>query len=87
MTALSANVDWGAPGRVDRYEGVLVDPFTLTETGTVELDPGSSLSWSYNTENQLQGSLQLLEGDYRMGGYDQMIRVKHTVTIGQSYFS
>ena len=87
MTALSANVDWGAPGRVDRYEGVLVDPFTLTETGTVELDPGSSLSWSYNTENQLQGSLQLLEGDYRMGGYDQMVRIKHTVTIGQSSYT
>lgn len=77
------HVDWGATGRRDYYRLSLVDPFTLQEVGSAELESGSSsLTWSYGGENQLGASIDLAEGDYRQGGYDRMVRIHHTVEIG-----
>ena len=77
------HVDWGATGRRDYYRLSLVDPFTLQEVGSAELESGSSsLTWSYCGENQLGATIDLAEGDYRQDGYDRMVRVHHTVEIG-----
>lgn len=76
-------VDWGASGREDRYYFTLVDPFTLGETGSLEVErSSSSLTWSYSSENQLEASLRVARGDYRQDGYDRMVRVHDVVTIG-----
>lgn len=83
MSVDERDVDWGATGRRDEYRAVLVDPFTLQETGDVELKDGSSsISYSLNTDNQLQATIDLADGDYRQEGYDRMVRLFHTVTIG-----
>ena len=77
------DVDWGASGRRDEYRAVLVDPFTLQEIGEVELRANSSsVSYSYNTDNQLQASIDLAYGNYRIDGYDKMVRLLHTVKVG-----
>lgn len=77
------NVDWGATGRRDVYSFALVDPFSLAETGTIDPEAGgSSLTWSYDSDNQLQGSLDLAGADYKQDGYFRMVRVYDSVTVG-----
>ena len=78
------NVDWGATGRRDVYSFALVDPFTLSETGQLEAESdGSSLTWSYDSDNQLQGTLDLVGADYKQDGYFRMVRVYDSVTVGE----
>ena len=82
-------VDWGASGRVDRYYARLVDPLTLSEVGEVQLrDSGSSITYSYSSDNHVEATIDLAEGDYLQGQQQRMIRVYDEVRIGgfdQSY--
>lgn len=79
-------VDWGASGRTDEYEFVLVDPFTLQEGRHVEVkEGGSSLTWALDSDVQAQATLDMAHGDYidyEGGGKHMMVRVYDTVTIG-----
>ncbi len=77
------DVDWGASDRVDEYHFELVDPFTLaTITRLDSVYGASSLTWAYDSDTGLQGTLDLGEGDYLQGGYHRMVRVIHDVTVG-----
>lgn len=72
-------VDYGKSGRKDTYTFVYVNPFTLEETGEYpEVEPGSSkLTWNYEGENILSGSISFLsEPDAT-----KLIRIKHTVDV------
>ena len=81
--ASEQTVDWGAPGRVDGYWFALVDPFTLQEVDTIQLDESaSSVTWSYSSENMGQATLDLAEGNYFHDGRQMMVRVVHSATIG-----
>lgn len=79
-------VDWGASGRVDRYSTYTVDPFTLEEYDEVYLEESaSSITYSYTSDNHMQATIELAEGDYTangLGSQQRMIRIYDTVTIG-----
>ena len=78
------NVDWGATGRRDVYSYALVDPFTLSETGPAQVEAGgASLTWSYDSDNQAQGSIPMRDDDYQQDGYFRMVRVYDSVTVGE----
>ena len=71
--------DWGKSGRRDTYTFVYVDPFTLAETGEVaQVESGSSqLTWNYEGENILSGSLTFINEPQT----NNLIRVKHTIEV------
>lgn len=76
-------IDWGASGRVDAYSLNLVDPFTLEVTGTADFDPsGSSVTWADDSESGAQASIALVDSDWMQGGFDRLLQLTHTVTIG-----
>lgn len=75
--------DWGASNRRDEFEFVLVDPFSLNETGEsvpVEAGKGSITwgVWEADTDNLCSATIPLV----RHTGKDRLIRVKHTITAG-----
>ncbi|MBM6776018.1 hypothetical protein H7U34_01810 [Collinsella tanakaei] len=72
-------VDYGKSGRKDTYTFVYVNPFTLEETGELaEVEQGASkLTWNYEGENILSGSISFLsEPDAT-----KLIRIKHTIEV------
>lgn len=70
--------DWGASGRRDTFEYVIVDPFTLEETGeTVDAESGGSITYGYYTDNVYSASLPLIG---TVPSYT-MVRVKHTISF------
>jgi hypothetical protein len=72
------SIDWASSGRVDTYEFYTVNPFTLQETGTIDIDAeNSTLDWGYYTDNKLTGKLVAVNST----GRNQLIRVKHTIQI------
>lgn len=76
-------IDWGASGRVDTYSFAMVDPFTLSEVSVAEAKAGtSSLTWAYDSDNQLQGTLDIDAANYHVDGMYYMVRVYHEVDIG-----
>lgn len=85
-------VDWGAPGRKDWYAAYTVDPFTLQELEEVYLEEsGSSITYSYTSDNHMQATIDLAEGDYLSpssyhevdtGSQQRMVRVYHNVHVG-----
>ncbi len=84
------SVDWGDSGRVDWYTARTVDPFTLTEIDEIYLKEGSSsVTYSYSSENHVQATIDLAEGDYLgqsgamlQGTQQRMVRLYHHVSIG-----
>ena len=88
------NVDWGDSGRVDWYTAKTVDPFTLTELDQVYLkESASSVTYSYGSENHMQATIDLAEGDYLQnpiesgmgvpgGSQQRMVRLYHHVSVG-----
>lgn len=84
------SVDWGSSGRVDWYTARTVDPFTLTEIDEIYLKEGSSsVTYSYSSENHVQATIDLAEGDYLaqsgamlQGTQQRMVRLYHHVSIG-----
>lgn len=70
--------DWGASGRVDSYEFVEVDPFTLEETGrTFDVADGEqSITWGYYTDNIATAKISVVGAPP-----DGLIRVRHTVRL------
>lgn len=76
-------VDWGASGRIDQYWFALVDPFTLQEVGTaVVKENASRITWSTDSENECEASLEMVSGNYLRDGQHLMVRPIHSVTIG-----
>lgn len=84
------DVDWGASGRRSLYYAVTIDPFTRTETSLpVEIDvDGTSITYAYETDNHMEATVSLLEGDYHnLPGaseysFDGMIRIYQQNDIG-----
>lgn len=84
------SVDWGSSGRVDWYTARTVDPFTLTEIDEIYLkEDSSSVTYSYGSENHVQATIDLAEGDYLaqsgamlQGTQQRMVRLYHHVSIG-----
>ena len=73
--------DWGS-NRKDRYEFVFCDPFTLKETGPVDVEPSSSaVAWDYYSDNVYSGSVTLIGQDSRGVGKDRLIRVKQVTEV------
>ena len=71
--------DWGASNRVDSFEFILCDPFTLAELEPVEVNASeSSLSWDIDSDNRYSGSIAALEPLSK----DRLVRVRHTVNVG-----
>lgn len=79
-------VDWGASGRVDEYTAVAVDPFTLEEYEELYLKEGeSSITYAYESDNHMEATIELAEGNYLESGLasmQRMVRIYDTVTIG-----
>lgn len=71
--------DWAKSGRRDSYTFCYVDAFTLAETGEVaEVEGGTStLTWNYEGENILSGSLTFLNEPPT----NKLIRVKHVIEV------
>ena len=68
--------DWGASNRVDSFEFILCDPFTLAELKPVEVSASeSALSWDKDSDNIYSGSIAALEPLSK----DRLVRVRHTV--------
>lgn len=96
-SATEQTIDWGGTGRLTYYTLRLVDPFTLGEvSGDIDIDVDStSVTYAYETDNHMQATISLSEGDYHNitadgDGYsfDGMVRLYQTVMIGdfsQSY--
>ena len=90
-------VDWGQSGRLTYYSVRTVDPFTLAETSNdIEVDDeGTSITYAYETDNHMEATVSLLEGDYHNiletnspYAFDGMVRIYQNVQIGsfvQSY--
>ena len=77
--------DWGASGRRDEFSFVLVDPFSLNETGeAVDVVSGEGTitwgMWEADTDNLVSASIPLV----RHTGKDRLIRVKHVATAADS---
>lgn len=71
--------DWAASGRVDSFEFILCDPFTLAELEPVEVSASeSSLSWDKDSDNLYSGSIAALAPVSK----DRLVRVRHTVKVG-----
>ena len=71
--------DWGASNRVDSFEFILCDPFTLAELEPVEVSASeSALSWDEDSDNLYSGSIAVLEPVSK----DRLVRVRHTVNAG-----
>lgn len=82
-------VDWGSSDRTTTYFARTVDPFSLLETSQdIELDAeGTSITYALDTDNHMEATVQLLEGDYHniagAGEYnfDGMVRIYETVSM------
>ena len=71
--------DWGASNRIDSFEFVLCDPFTLAELEPVEVNASeSALSWDIDSDNLYSGSIAALTPVSK----DRLLRVRHTVKVG-----
>lgn len=70
--------DWGQSGRRDAYTLLMVDPFTLQETGeAVDMaDAGGSITYDIYGDNIYSASLKV-EGNLPGG----LIRVRHSVSL------
>ena len=90
---LENNADWGASGRTTSYSATLVDPFSLTETVSPDLElnlEGTSITYAYESDNHMEATIDLLSGDYRTTEgsryeMDKMIRIYQTVGIDNEY--
>lgn len=70
-------IDWGASNRVDSFEFVLCDPFTLEELAEpIKVNASeSSLSWDKDSGNLYSGTIAALTPVTK----DRLIKVRHTV--------
>lgn len=76
--------DWAQSGRQDLYDFVLVNPFTLQEVGTIDIDASnSSMTWALDSENLVSGSFAAIDSD----NYKNLVRARHTVKLpnGEEY--
>lgn len=71
--------DWGRSGRRNTFSAVLVDPFSLQETGQeIEmLEDAGSITWDIDADNYYSATLNLTESPSR----DYMIRVKQHIDV------
>ena len=68
--------DWGASNRVDSFEFILCDPFTLAELEPIEVDAAkSALSWDKDSDNIYFGTISAA----RPIPKDRLVKVRHTV--------
>lgn len=76
--------DWAQSGRQDLYDFALVNPFTLQEVGTIDVDAKvCSMTWALDSENLLSGSIAAIDDDNNKN----LVRVKHTIKLpnGEEY--
>lgn len=74
--------DWAQSGRINTFDFVLVDPFTLQEVGSIESrSDAGSLSWNVDASNWYSATLNLAEQPSR----DYMIRVKQRIQLEDEY--
>ena len=73
-------VDWGATGRRDTYHCTIVNPFSLQDEGPLDIAPQEcSLTYDWNSDTILSGSVAELNSDFRVDGYDKLVRIYHHI--------
>lgn len=78
------DIDWADDSRKDDYIFTLVDPFSLSDVDTCEVNAkSSSMTSGYYTDNYYEGSLNLESGTNRIENKTYLVRVKDNITIGK----
>lgn len=80
-----AAVDWGDSRRRDSYRATLVDPLTLEDVEPVEIVPEEcSMTWALDSDWWLQADVALAEPMALGSARDRMVRVYHSVMVGEA---
>lgn len=75
-------MDWTAPGRIDHFEFIKIKPGALgTSKGKIKGVVGGSLTFDYDSELKVSGSLDVVDTDFT---YGYLIRVKYVVKQNNS---
>lgn len=76
-------IDWADDTRQDEYIFTLVDPFSLSDIDTCDINAkDSSMTLGYYTDNYYEGSLNLESGTNKVENKTYLVRVKDHITIG-----